>query len=102
MATKKTSQPTPSATNPVAEIAAKLEEQRRNLVACQPVRNINPKSQIEGLNPGEIGVVSPMVAHQQRAWLRKVTVKDWHQGEVFGEPPKPTRKEASEEDEQSV
>ena len=102
MATKKTSQPTPSATSPVADIAAKLEEQRRNLVACQPVRNIHPKAQIEGLNPDEIGVVSPMTAASQRAWLRKVTVKDWHQGEVFGEPQKPKRKEASEKDEQSV
>lgn len=102
MATKKTSQPTSSATNPVAEIAAKLEEQRRNLVACQPVRNIHPRAQIEGLNPDEIGAVSPMTASSNRAWLRKVTVKDWHAGELFGEPPKPKRKEASEKDEQSV
>jgi hypothetical protein len=101
MTTKKTSQSTPSATSPVADIAAKLEEQRRNLVACQPVRNIHPKAQIEGLNPDEIGVVSPMTA-SSNPWLRKVTVKDWHEGEAFGEPPKPKRKEASEKNDKSV
>lgn len=102
MATKKTSQPTPSETNSVADIATELEQRRRNLVACTPVRNIHPKAQIEGLNPNEIGLVSPMDASAKKSWLRKVTVKDWHEGEVFGEPPKPKRKEASEKDEQSI
>jgi hypothetical protein len=31
-------------------------------------------------------MVSPMTAHSERAWLRPVTVNDWHEGEVFGEP----------------